>query len=113
MTRSRFASATFRNHGVLIECGRALRVGSELLLELDNAGSFFATVNWARGDTAGLNFHVPFDLQRLASARPTVAPARWLAPDYLRQNNASDPWSKQWAQEDTTQPGRPRRSIHR
>nr|WP_314444666.1 PilZ domain-containing protein [uncultured Sphingomonas sp.] len=82
--------------GALIECARSLPVGAELLLELDKAGSFFATVNWVHGDTAGLRFHKPFDLQCLAAARPAVAATRWVAPDYLRDSSgSSSPWAKQ------------------
>ena len=87
--------------GALIECSHPLAVGAELLLELDKAGSFFATVNWAHGDAAGLKFHQPFDLQHLASARPTVASERWVAPDYLRDSHsANGPWAKQWGRSD-------------
>ena len=87
--------------GVLIQCEQPLEVGAELLLDLDTAGSFFATVNWAQGDAAGLKFHAPFDLQVLASAKPSVAGHRWLMPDYLRESrSASGPWAKQWGRSD-------------
>jgi hypothetical protein len=87
--------------GALIESERPLDVGAELLLDLDTAGSFFATVNWAHGDTAGLKFQAPFDLQALASAKPSVASQRWVAPDYLRDSHAaSGPWAKQWGRSD-------------
>ena len=82
--------------GALIECGRDLAVGSELLLELDKAGTFFATVKWVHGDIAGLHFQQEFDLQCLASARAVPAPARWVAPDYLRSSiGGSNPWERQ------------------
>jgi hypothetical protein len=42
-----------------------------------------ATVEWAVGDQVGLRFHVPFDLNRLAEARPKVAQTDWKAPSYL------------------------------
>lgn len=87
--------------GALIECECRLNVGGELLLELDPAGSFFATVNWAHGDTAGLKFQEAFDLQLLASATPTVADRRWVAPDYLRESHsANGPWAQQWGRSD-------------
>ena len=87
--------------GALIECQTSLKVGAELMLELDKAGSLFATVNWARGDTAGLRFHQPFDLQNLAAARPSIASQRWVAPDYLRDSHSSNgPWAKQWGRSD-------------
>lgn len=87
--------------GALVECQTSLKVGAELMLELDTAGSFFATVNWSRGDTAGLRFHQPFDLQNLAAARPSLASQRWVAPDYLRDSHsAHGPWAKQWGRSD-------------
>lgn len=87
--------------GALIECGRTLGVGAELLLDLDKAGSFFATVNWAHGDAAGLRFHEPFDLQLLASTRPSIAGQRWVAADYVRDSNSgSNPWARQWGRSD-------------
>lgn len=87
--------------GALVQCSHTLPVGAELLLELGEAGSFFATVNWAHGDAAGLKFKQPFDLQHLASATPTVASERWVAPDYLRESHsANGPWAKQWGRSD-------------
>lgn len=87
--------------GALVECSHPLHVGAELLLELGKAGSFFATVYWAHGDAAGLKFQQPFDLQHLASATPTVASERWVAPDYLRDSHsANGPWAKQWGRSD-------------
>lgn len=81
--------------GALIETSHALAVGGELLLELDRAGSFFATVNWARGDNAGLRFHEPFDLQTLAASRPTLAASRWEPPGHVRTQRAGSVWSMQ------------------
>lgn len=99
--------------GALIECGRTLPLDAELLLDLDKAGSFFATVNWAHGDAAGLRFHERFDLQQLAAARHALAPARWTAPDHLRDSGGSaSPWSRQRADgEPASNPFR--RSIRR
>lgn len=80
--------------GALIECGSDLAIDAELLLELDKAGTFFATVKWIHGDTAGLLFHQPFDLQCLASANAVPAQSRWVAPDYLRSAGGSA-WERQ------------------
>lgn len=99
--------------GALIDCSRTLTVGAELLLDLDKAGSFFATVNWAHGDAAGLRFHERFDLQQLAAARHALAPARWTAPDHLHESDGSDsPWSRQRADGEAA-PNPFRRSIRR
>jgi hypothetical protein len=87
--------------GALVECGGVLKGGAELLLDLGDAGAIFATVHWARGDAAGLKFHAPYDLKRLAAARPEVTGARWVAPDYLRDvPSGNSPWASQWGRSD-------------
>jgi hypothetical protein len=99
--------------GALIESGRPLKVGSELLLDLDKAGSFFATVCWAHGEAAGLRFNGRFDLHKLAAARHTLASTRWVAPDHVRHNNSgARNWSRQRA-DAAAASDRPRRSIRR
>lgn len=78
--------------GAMIECHAPLRVGAELLFDLGDAGSVFATVAWLVGDSAGLRFKDPFDLTQLARCRPDVAPA-WVAPTYLQPGAADEtPW---------------------
>jgi hypothetical protein len=93
--------------GALIESSSAFPVGAELLLDLGEAGAIFSSVHWARGDQIGLKFHTPYDLRRLANARPEVAPARWTAPDYLRESRSDNsPWASQWGRSDV-------RGLHR
>jgi hypothetical protein len=83
--------------GALIECGALLRIGSEPLLDLGDAGTVFATVAWMVGDQVGLRFREPFDLTRLAQSTPEVAPASWDRPEYLRTAPAADsPWAEEW-----------------
>jgi hypothetical protein len=83
--------------GALIECGAPLRVGSEPLLDLGEAGTVFATVAWIVGDQVGLKFHDLFDLSRLAQSTPEVAPQRWDRPEYLRTASDPDsPWADEW-----------------
>jgi len=78
--------------GAMIECHAPLRAGAELLFDLGEAGSVFATVAWLAGDSAGLRFKDPFDLTQLARCRPDVAPA-WEAPTYLQPGIAEEtPW---------------------
>jgi hypothetical protein len=44
---------------------------------------------------------MPFDLRELAKVRPEVAGARWVAPDYLREDrSANSPWASQWNRSD-------------
>ena len=83
--------------GALVESSGSFSEGSELMLDFGDAGSLFATVGWCRGDQLGLSFKAPFDIARLAQARPEVAPQRWSRPDYLRdETNDSSPWAAQW-----------------
>lgn len=87
--------------GALIEASAALPVGAELLLDLGDAGTIFGTVVWAHGDAAGLKFHSAYDVRNLAKARPEIAGARWVAPDYLRSDRSSDsPWASHWGRSD-------------
>jgi hypothetical protein len=76
--------------GAMIETSEKVRVGAEPLLELTDAISLSATVEWAVGDQVGLRFHSPFDMQILAEARPSVAPVEWTPPDYLGVDSKSD-----------------------
>ena len=86
--------------GALIEGDKSLPVDAGLLLDLGDAGQVFSFVSWSRGGQAGLIFEEPFDLARLANARPKVVPSeqgRWQAPDYLRRSpNAASPWGDHW-----------------
>lgn len=87
--------------GALIESGGTFPPGAELLLDLEEAGAIFSTVHWAHGDQAGLRFHTPYDLARLAKARPEIAGPRWVAPEYLREDrSANSPWGRQWGRSD-------------
>lgn len=69
--------------GAMIQVTEAVRVGSEPLLELSEAVSLSATVEWAVGDQVGLRFHQRFDVRKLSESRPTVASANWTPPAYL------------------------------
>jgi hypothetical protein len=104
--------------GALIEVSVTFPVGAELLLDLGEAGTIFATVHWARGDQCGLKFRAPYDLAELAKARPQLASSRWQAPDYLRDDTSPEgPWTSQWVQTDLRQLQRDlestRSAIHR
>ena len=82
------------SRGAQIDCRRGVPVGSELLLDLGEAGTIFAVVAWAVGDQVGLRFDAPFDLALLANSRPELATERWSPPAYLRdQLRASSPWA--------------------
>jgi hypothetical protein len=67
----------------MIETAAQVRVGAEPLLELTDAASVSATVEWAVGDQVGLRFHSPFDMSLLIDSRPGVAETNWKPPAYL------------------------------
>ena len=83
--------------GALVESHDGLPVGVEVLLDLGNKVQQFATVSWTCGEQSGLAFATPFDLARLAEARPEVAPQRWDRPGFLDLAPAKDsPWAAEW-----------------
>lgn len=85
--------------GAMLECDKLLPVDAGLLLDLGKAGQVFAFVSWCRGGQVGLAFEEPYDVSRLAEARPQVSSeqGKWQAPDYLRKSpHAGSPWADRW-----------------
>ncbi|WP_260483750.1 PilZ domain-containing protein [Sphingomicrobium flavum] len=83
--------------GALIEAQVSLPVDAGLLLDLGPAGQVFSFVSWSRGGQAGLIFEQPYDISRLAEARPQVTGPSWTAPDYLRKTpHPGSPWADHW-----------------
>jgi hypothetical protein len=83
--------------GALIDCDLRLPIGAALLLDLGDAGTVFGKVAWAMGDQAGLIFDLLFDLNRLANAKPDVAPTRWKPPAYLSdESETGSAWDDKW-----------------
>jgi hypothetical protein len=81
--------------GAMIEIAGKVRVGAEPLLDLGEAASLSATVEWAVGDQVGLRFHSPFDMNLLADTRPTVASHNWTPPAYLKGTSGEqDRWGR-------------------
>jgi hypothetical protein len=76
--------------GAMIETDAQVRVGTQPLLELSEAISLSATVEWAVGDQAGLKFHTPSNMAMLAESRPTVASSNWTPPSYLDPDAQDD-----------------------
>jgi hypothetical protein len=92
--RLRNISAT----GALVDFPGQLRLGSEVLLDLGNAGQVTASVSWVMGDQLGLHFDEPFEMIRLSQAQPRVAPPTWLRPAYLEKDVAEDSaWDEAWS----------------
>lgn len=82
--------------GALVDVVAAYPKDAEVLLDLGDAGQFFATVSWIGGDQMGLSFKEPFDLACLARARPELTPNHWMKLDFLAQDNSS-PWDEKWS----------------
>jgi hypothetical protein len=83
--------------GAQVESTADYPVGSDVLLDLGNAGVVPAMVQWSHGDHCGLAFHTAFDVRLLASVRPSVTPREWAKPDYLKdESHATSPWASQW-----------------
>lgn len=85
--------------GALVDVAVDYPLGGEVMLDLGDAGQFFATVQWARGDQAGLRFNDPFDIACLAKARPDVTPHSWNVPGFLTDTADDDgsPWHENWS----------------
>ena len=85
--------------GALVDVSADYPLGSEVMLDLGEAGQFFATVVWIGGDQAGLKFQEPFDIGCLAKAKPQIAPASWSAPTFLKGNAGGEdsPWNENWS----------------
>jgi hypothetical protein len=69
-------AARIRNisaEGAMIECGWDFHIGTEIMLDLGDAGTLFARVRWCQGGQVGLQFNSRFDLRTLAACKPVAA----------------------------------------
>jgi hypothetical protein len=84
--------------GALIECPANLPAGVTVYLELGDAGKLAATVNWSRGNQAGLSFHEPFDVPSLSKLKPDVAAEQAAQPHFAPYGRECEqsPWAPQW-----------------
>lgn len=85
--------------GALVECSAEFPVGAHVHLDLGSAGRLAATICWSRGAQTGVAFEQPFDLRKLAQAKPEVASAEWVMPEYLTPHRGSsvpavEPWRR-------------------
>jgi hypothetical protein len=81
--------------GARVESGRELCPGSEVELDLGEAGFQMAEVRWSKDGQVGLRFAEEFDLDSLAAA-PAAAEAspEMLKPAYLETETRPDsPWA--------------------
>lgn len=85
--------------GALVECSAEFPVGASVFLDLGSAGRMAAKICWSRGAQTGLEFAAPFEIRKLAQAKPEVASAEWVMPDYLKPEGktsvpAVEPWKR-------------------
>jgi hypothetical protein len=101
-------AAKMRNissEGAMLETSHNFPVGTEVLLDLEEAGTAFAKVRWAKGGQIGLKFDAKFNLKNLTKCTPTAAsmsaagkPTTYMVkPRYLESEKSADsPWAAMW-----------------
>ncbi|HEY0150163.1 MAG TPA: EAL domain-containing protein [Allosphingosinicella sp.] len=76
--------------GAMVECDAPLAPDSRVLLDLDEAGLLEAEVRWAARGQVGMRFDQPFELRRLAPAKPGSASLKMMTPTYLENMPEAD-----------------------
>jgi hypothetical protein len=93
------------SEGAMLETKHQFPVGTEVLLDLEEAGTAFAKVQWAKGGQIGLKFDAKFNLKNLTKCSPTAAsinaagkPTTYMVkPKYLEsEKSKSSPWAAMW-----------------
>lgn len=91
--------------GAMLETSHKFPVGTEVLLDLEAAGTAFAKVRWAKGGQIGLRFDAKFNLKNLQKCSPTSASVNadgrtttyMVKPKYLESDGKPDsPWAAMW-----------------
>lgn len=91
--------------GAMLETTHDFPIGTEVLLDLEEAGTAFAKVKWAKGGQIGLKFDSKFNLKNLAKCTPTAAsvaangkPTTYMVkPSYLEgEKSPNSPWAAMW-----------------
>lgn len=80
--------------GAQVESGRELCPGSEVELDLGEAGFQIAEVRWSKDGQVGLRFAETFDIESLAPSQKAERPPELLKPAYLETELQPDsPWA--------------------
>lgn len=80
--------------GARVESGRELCPGSEVELDLGEAGFQIAEVRWSKDGQVGLRFVEAFDIETLAPSHQAERPPEVLKPAYLETELQPDsPWA--------------------
>ena len=91
--------------GAMLETTHPFAVGAEVLLDLEEAGTAFAKVRWAKGGQMGVKFDAKFNLKNLTKCSPTAASVNangkskyyMVKPQYLEtESNPTSPWAAMW-----------------
>jgi hypothetical protein len=92
--------------GAMLETEHQFDIGAEILLDLEEAGTAFAKVRWAKGGQVGIRFDQKFNLKNLTrctTARSEVVSnsgkltTYMLKPNYLESETSPDsPWAAMW-----------------
>jgi len=89
--------------GAMLESEHPFTVGTEILLDLEEAGTAFAKVRWAKGGQIGIKFDQKFNLKHLARCAATAGVSGdgkrtyMMKPKYLESETAADsPWAGMW-----------------
>jgi hypothetical protein len=93
------------SEGAMLETTHPFPVGAEVLLDLEEAGTAFAKVRWAKGGQIGVKFDARFNLKNLQKCSPTAASMSaagkattyMVKPSYLEsEKSSSSPWAAMW-----------------
>jgi hypothetical protein len=80
--------------GARVESGRELCPGSEVELDLGEAGFQIAEVRWSKDGQVGLRFAESFDIESLAPSNKAERPPEVVKPAYLETELQPDsPWA--------------------
>ncbi|MET1110890.1 MAG: PilZ domain-containing protein [Allosphingosinicella sp.] len=80
--------------GARVESGRELCPGSEVELDMGEAGFQIAEVRWSKDGQVGLRFAESFDIESLAPSHQAERPPEVLKPAYLETELQPDsPWA--------------------
>lgn len=87
------------SEGVMLECEKEIAPGSQVRLNVAEAGTLAGEVRWSQGGQLGIRFEQRFDMRLLAQSRPTQSPSRpgIVTPEYLRSDgHKNSPWFAAW-----------------
>jgi len=92
--------------GAMLETDFPFKIGAEILLDLEEAGTAFARIRWAKGGQIGVKFDQKFNLKNLMQCKSSSTSVcattgkmttYMVKPRYLdSETNADSPWAAMW-----------------